>query len=229
MASHFTLTLDTQAPANPTLLLNSGSALTGDPVVAVSLGSTDLGGGANDLAQMRLWGDVDPTADPFVQPTEAASTWQAFAADYVVRFTASTGRKTLRARLKDDVCNTTVEFCDFIDLDLTSAVVTITTAIDRGRISKVAPCDSALFLWQTNQDFIAYQIRVVPSAGSPHLAGVALGTAHGSGNAAGVGVFPASTPITTVVNGADLEAASPGDTRKIVKVFVQSAAGVWSS
>lgn len=53
MASHFTLTLDTQAPANPTLLLNSGAAMTGAREVAVALSTSDYQAGARDVAQMR--------------------------------------------------------------------------------------------------------------------------------------------------------------------------------
>lgn len=229
MASHFTLTLDTSAPANPTLLLNSGAAVTGAQEVAVALSTTDFLAGARDVAQMRLWGDVDPAADPLVQAAEAASPWQTFVTDYVVRLSTGTGRKTIHARLKDDVCNTSPEFCDFIDLDLDSPVVSITTAVDRGRISKVAPCNAALFIWESSRAFVRYEVRVVPSPGSPHIAGVALGTTSGSSNVVGIGAFPSGTAITTVVNGADLEAASPGDTSKVVKVYVCDVNGVWSS
>lgn len=229
MSSHFTLTLDTQAPASPTLLLNGGAAVTGAAEVAVSLSTADYQAGARDVAQMRLWGDVDPAADPLVQPTEAASAWQTFTTDYVVRLTAGTGRKHLYARLKDDVCNETVPFTDWIDLDTTSPVVSIVTAVDRARISKVAPCSNALFLWEANRPFVRYEVRVVPSSGSPQQSGVLIGTGSGSANTSGVGAFPSATPISTVINGADLEAASPGDTTKVVKVFVRSADGVWSA
>jgi hypothetical protein len=229
VASHFTLTLDTQAPANPAILLNSGAAVTGAREVAVALSTADYQAGARDVAQMRLWGDVDPAADPFVQPTEAASVWQTFETDYVVRLSTGSGRKTIHARLKDDVCNESPEFCDFIDLDLDSPVVSITTAVDRARISKVAPCNAALFIWESSRAFVRYEVRVVPSPGSPHIAGVPIGTAHGSTGVVGVGSFPANAPMTTVINGADLEAASPGDTRKTLKVYVQDQNGVWSS
>lgn len=231
MSAHFTLTLDTQAPANPALLINSGAAVTGAREVAVALSTADYQAGARDVAQMKIWGAVDPTADPLVQPVEADSAWQTFDVDYVVRLSLGSGRKMIYARLRDDVCNETVPFSDFIDLDLDSPVVTITTAIDRGRISKTAPCNTALFGWQSSRAFTHYEVRVVPNPGSPHIAGVLIGTGHGSFGTAGSSVtpFPADTPMTTSINGADLEAASPGDTSKCVKVFTQDQNGVWSS
>ena len=229
MSAHFTLTLDTQAPASPTLLLNGGAAITGAQEVSVALSTADYQAGARDVAQMRLWGDVDPQADPLVQPEEEDSAWQTFTTDYVVRLTAGSGRKHLYARLKDDVCNETVVFTDWIDLDTDSPVVTIVTAVDKSRISKIAPCATALFQWEANLPFTRYEVRVVPSTGSPQQAGVLIGTGHGSGNTSGVGAFVAGTPITTVIHGADLEAASPGDTSKIIKVYVRTTDGTWSA
>lgn len=228
MSNYFYLTLDTQAPANPTILLNGGAVNTGSRDVAVSIGTTDYQSGARDVAQMRLWGDIDPAADPLVQPAEVDSAWQTYAADYAVRLSDGSGRKTVYARLKDDVCNETVEFCDFIDFDADLPVVSIVTAIDRGRISKVDPCAVASFQWEASRPFVRYEVRVVPTIGSPHQAGVVIGTAHGSMNTTGVGLFAAATPIVTQVHGADLEAASPGDTTKILKAFVQDQAGAWS-
>ena len=229
MSAHFTLTLDTQAPASPSLLLNGGAAVTGVPEVSVSLSTADYQAGARDVAMMRLWGDVDPAADPLVQVAEQDSAWQTFAVDYVVRLSAASGRKHLYARLKDDVCNETVAFTDFIDLNTLTPVVTIVSAVDKSRISKVAPCNTALFLWEANRPFVRYEVRVVPHNGSPQQAGVLIGTGNGSANTSGVGAFPATTSITTVINGADLEAASPGDTQKVIKVFVRDQQGVWSS
>lgn len=229
MSSHFTLTLDTQAPASPSLLLNGGAAVTGTQEVAVSLTTVDYQSGARDVAQMRLWGSVDPAADPLVQATEDVSAWQTFTTDYVVRLSPGSGRKYLYARLRDDVCNETVTFTDWIDLDTTSPVVTIVGAVDRSRISKVAPCNTALFLWEANRPFVRYEVRVVPTTGSPQQSGVLIGTGSGSVNTSGVGAFAAETPITTVINGSDLEVASPGDTTKVCKVFVRDANGMWSA
>lgn len=227
MTSFFTLELDTRAPATPSLVINGGAAVTGSRVVQVDLSSADYQAGARDVTEMKLWGSVDITADSLVGTTEDTAVWQSFNPTVAVMLSDLSGRKYLNARLRDDVGNETVAFSDFIDLDLTSPVVEITTAIDRGRISKVPPFDTAIFGWQSSQPFTDYQVRVVPSIGSPVAAGALIGSGHGSTNITDSGSFAANTPITTIIKGADLEAASPGDTTKVVKVFVR-AAGVWS-
>lgn len=224
MAASFTLTLDTQAPSHTALLIEEGAAQTGTQDVSVSISTP-----STDVTQMKVWGDVDPAADLAIQVAEADSTWLPYAEALAIRLSAGTGRKYLYARLRDDVGNVSLPFQDFIDFDPTLPVVDITTAVDRSRISKTAPYDAATFIWEASLDFVHYEVRVVPSHGSPHQAGVLIPVAGGSLNTSGSGAFIAETPITTTIRGADLEAASPGDTPKIVKVFVRTAAGTWSA
>lgn len=228
MSSYFYLDLDTRPPASPRLLLNGGAALAARREVVAALSTADYEDGTRDVAEMLLWGDVDPAADPLVQQAEGDSEWQEYQPEYVVRLSDGSGRKTVNARLRDDVCNATAVFCDSIDLDFDSPVVTISTGIDRARISKTPPCDSAVFEWYANRPFTMFEVRVVPGIGSPHQAGVPIPTAAGSVNTQGVGAFPADTAIATIVKGGDLEKASPGDAAKICKVFVRDADGVWS-
>jgi hypothetical protein len=228
MTASFNLTLDTQAPSNPALLINGGAALTGERVVWLRLTTADHLTGSNDVADMKVWGDLDPTADPAFQVAEGDAQWLPYTEQVAVMLSLGTGRKHLYARLRDDVGNPTLPFTDFIDYDPSIPVVTISTAADRGRISRVAPFDAATFVWESSVPFTAYQIRVVPTHGSPQQAGVVIPHAGGSINVQGNGEFPADTPIITTIRGDDLQAASPGDTTKIVKVFIQ-AGGVWSA
>ena len=229
MTAHFELVLDTTPPANPGLLINGGAAATGSQNVLLTLSTSDYDTGSRDVAEMLIWGDVDPTADALVQPDEAASPWQVYQPSRVIRLSAGTGRKYVYARLKDDVCNATVVFSDWIDLNTDLPNVSIVTPVDRAKISKTAPCDEATFAWQADRDFTAYMVRAVANAGSPQNSGVLIGTALGSANTSGAGAFPANTPITTVINGGDLQAASPGDTSKVIKVFCQDTSGAWSA
>lgn len=222
--SYFTLTLDTAAPANPSLLIAGGAAVTGDQVVPILLATPSL-----DVDQMKLWGDVDQDADPLIQQTEATSFWIDFRTDVAVRLSDFSGRKTIYARLRDDVGNETLAFSDFIDLDLSAPVVHITTGVDRGRISKVAGFDAATFTWEATQDFDRYEVRVVPSTGSPQQAGTIVPVTGGSLNVVADGPVAAYTPIITTIRGSDLQVASPGDGNKVVKVFVRDMTGKWSS
>jgi hypothetical protein len=226
MTASVTITLDTKPPASPTLLINAGSTVTGHRVVQIDASTADYEGGARDVRQMKVWGDVEP--DDVFGLRETDSLWLPYTPTLNLRLTDGNGLKTLFARLMDDVCNTTPIFTDSITLDLSSPLIQVVTAIDRARISKVAPCAQATFAWQANVAHDRYQVRVVPTIGSSHQAGVLLGTYYGSINTTGVGSFPADTPTTVVVAGADLEAASPGDTRKVLKVFVRGLDGKWS-
>lgn len=229
MTASFDLTLDTQAPANPSLLINGGAAVTGDPMVWVDLSTSDYLTGANDVLAMKIWGDVDLVADPSFTPQEADATWIAFDERVPVLLSAGSGRKYLYARFRDDVGNESLPFSDFIDLNIDIPTVSITTAADRDRISKVNPFHTTTFVWEANVPFLAYEVRVVPSHGSPRQAGVVLGTSGGSLGVSGDTRIEALTPVTTTITGGDLEAASPGDTVKVVKVFVQGVEGTWSA
>lgn len=230
MTASFNLVLDTQAPANPSLLINGGAAATGDRDVWLRVATADFGAGANDVFQMKVWGDVEPFVDSAIGAGEFDSQWLPFAEQVAVRLSPGQGRKHVSARLRDDVGNETPAFTDFIDYDTSIPVVTVLHPVDRSRISKVEPYDAATFTWEASVPIIAYQVRVVPSHGSPYQAGVPIRSAYGSENTVGNTVqVPAHTPIITTIRGADLEAASPGNTEKIVKVFAQDATGVWSA
>jgi hypothetical protein len=226
----FILTLDTKPPAAPALLIEGGVAVTGRRTVTVELSSADYLAGSRDVAEMKLWGDVEVGADPLVGAGEGDSFFQTYQPAYTIRLSAGAGRKTIYARLKDDVCNATVVFSDFIDLNLTVPVVTVVTPIDRAKISKTSPCDSAVFSWESSLDFDRYEVRVVPSVGSPQGAGAIIPMTAGSVHVAGDGqTWPADTALTTTIRGTDLATASPGDGDKKIKIFVRKAGTeVWS-
>ena len=199
MSASFTLSLDVQPPASPSLLINDGAAVTGDRAVWLTLSSADYVAGANDVSQMKIWGSVDPSADLTIGTEESASDWIAFAEQVPVLLSAGAGRKTLYARLRDDVANESPVVSDYIDLDLSTPVVDITTAIDRGRISKISPFDEAVFTWEVNMPVLEFSVRAVPSHGSPHQTKVQIGTTHGSLRTSGNSrIEPGEQVVTTV-------------------------------
>lgn len=226
---YFNLTLDTSPPADPAVLINSGAASTGSQNVLLTITTSDYTGGAADVTQMLIWGDVDPAADGTVQPTEGASAWIAFAETKVIRLSAGSGRKTIFVILQDDVGNPTVVFSDFIDLNVDVPIVSITTPVSNAKVSLISPFNQSTFSWEVDRAFVAYQVRAVPNAGSSNISGVPLGTTNGSSNVSGTGSFTANTPITTLIKAADLVAASPGNTTKVIKVFAQYEDGTWSA
>lgn len=228
MSSYFTLTLDTAPPANPSIVANGGAPSAAQPEVLIEVDTSDYQAGARDVTEMRLWGDVDLSADPSVQADELTSNWQPYRQLSVIRLSATPGTKTIYARMRDDVGNETLVVSTAITYNPDLLYVTITSPVTRSRISKVDGYDEATFVWEASGPITAYRVRVVPSIGSPVTSGVPLGAAFGSLNVSGDQALAAATPVTTTITGADLQAASPGDTDKVCKVFVRDESGVWS-
>lgn len=219
MSASFVLNLDTSPPASPSLLIEDGVLGTGSTVVLVTIGTADFQAGANDVAEMKLWGDVNPTGDLLVQPLEDASSWQIFGLVRTVVLVSGTGLRTIYLRLRDDVHNESAAVSASVYLDTSYPVVSIVQGIDYPRISRVPGYDTRQFTWHSNLDFIQSEVRVVPTASSPHTSGLLI---QGSGGGS------AGIEYQTLLSGADLEANSPGDGPKVIKVFVESVAGVWS-
>lgn len=218
MTASFTITLDTTPPAVPTLRIADGASRTADQVVAVQIGT-----GSADVDLARVWGDVDPAADPRIQPAEVDSAWMAYdPAPFAVQLSAGTGRKRLYARLADDVGNATATLTAFVDFDASLPRVTVTEPVTRARLSLVSGYDATSFGWQSSVSFTRYEVRLVPTVHAPHTAGPLLEAAEGT--------YPATTTRTTTLTAAQIRAAAPGDGPRIVKVFVRAeGSGTWSA
>lgn len=93
----------------------------------------------------------------------------------------------------------------------------------RTRISRVAGFDQTDVVWSSNLAFTGYQFRVVAADTDPVTAGVQveLNQSPAAGGASG-------TQYTSTLTDAEIEAVSPAEGAKIVKLFVQNATG-WSA
>lgn len=226
MASYFTLTLDTTGPASPSISLDSGAEYATAQLVTATIGTTD---GPTTGYQMKIWGDVDTTHNPSIQATEVASAWISYATSQQVKLSSGDGSKTVYLKIRDDVYNESAQASDTIILDMTLPVVTVSN-VSATKISKVAGKDTITFQFSGDTQFDAYKVKVVATSGAAHDTGTQIGTTNGSSNVSGSeGNYPAATPITVTIKGADLETASGGDGAKIVKVFIQDDAGNWSA
>ena len=222
MASFFNLTLDTTAPTGLTLSINNGAMYATSTAVQLTIGLTD---NPTTGYQMKIWG-IEGVAD------ESSATWETFATSKSVNLTSGDGLKTVHIKVRDDVGNETTQVSDSIQLDTTVPVVTI-TGPDKSKISKVTNFNKSIFSFTSDVEFVEYKVCIVPSNISTQESGTPIGTTGGSSNTSGSkeleGTFPATTPITVTLFGADVEEASSGDGVKIVKVFVKTAAGLWSN
>jgi hypothetical protein len=216
VASNFLLELDTTAPAGVTVSIDSGAASTGTRDVSVAIASS-----SPDAAQVKIYGDVDDSFAPSqYRASEANAPWITLASPHAVRLSTGDGTKTIRVKVRDDVDNPSGEQTDTITLDTSAAVPNVTAGPTPAKISKQAGKDSSQFTWTVDTTFTEYKVKLVPGTGSTHDQGTQIPTAGGSTFVAASGSFPAATPITTTIKGADLEAAAGSDGSHRIKVFV---------
>lgn len=221
MASYFNLTLDTTAPSGLTLSINDGAMYATSTSVKLTIGLDDS---VTTGYQMKIWG-IDGVN------SESSASWETFAKTKSVNLTTGDGLKTISIKVRDDVGNETSVVTDSITLDTTVPVVTV-TGPDKTKISKVTGFNKSIFSFMADTEFTEYKVCVVPANLSTQEAGTVIPTDGGSSNTSGASEdtpFEANKAIAVTVMGADLEAASSGDGTKIVKVFVKTAAGLWSN
>lgn len=218
MASYFTLTLDTTAPAGVTLAINDGALYTTSTTVTLTIGTTD---GTTTGYQMKIWGTAS-AAD------ESSASWETFATTKQIALSTGDGLKTVYIKIRDDVWNESAAVSDTITLNTVVPVVAI-TGPDLTRISKVAGKNLATLNFTADVEFTEYKVCVVPANNSTQDAGTVIPTTGGSVNTSGnEGSYPAETNIQVKVSGADLETAGAPNAANIVKVFVRNVAGTWS-
>lgn len=218
MASYFNLTLDTRAPSGLTLAINDGALYATSTAVKLTIAVEDE---STTGYQMKIWG-IDRVAD------ESSASWENFAPSKSVNLTSGDGLKTVYIKVRDDVGNESAQVSDTITLNTAVPVVTI-TGPDKSKISKVSGFNTAIINFTADVEFEEYKVCVVPQSNSTQDAGTLIPTDGGSINTSGsAGEYPASENIQVTITGTDLEAAASGDGVKIVKVFVKTAAGIWS-
>ena len=218
MASYFNLTLDTTAPSGLVVKVNGDNIYATSTAATLTLTMTD---GDPTGYQMKIWG-VEGVAD------EGSASWETYAASKSITLPAGDGLKTVHVKVRDDVGNESAEASDDITLNTKVPVVTI-TGPDKSKISKVEGFNKSIINFMADVAFEEYKVCVVPQNSSTQDAGTVIGTTNGSQNTSGSdGDYPASENIQVTITGADLEAAATGDGVKIVKVFVKTAAGIWS-
>lgn len=226
MATNFNLTLDTTAPADPSISINAAAPYTTAQAVTATIGTSD---GDTTGYQMKVWGDVDEAVNANIQEDEVDSAWISYSTSQAVTLSTGDGSKTLNVKIRDNVWNESSGASDTITLDTSVPVPNITIGPDVTKVSKISGKRTAAFSWQADVEFDEYKVKVVSASGSAHSTGTAIPTTNGSTNMSGnAGAYPATTNIASSIDGRDLELASSGDGVKIVKVFVKDTAGNWS-
>lgn len=225
MAAHVTIQLDTTGPQTPAVVLNSGDPNTTSRDVSAAITSSD-----GDAVMVKIYGDVDDAfATGSYRALEANAPWITLASPHSIRLAAGDGAKTVKIKLRDDVLNVSSEATDTITLDTSVPTIVVDDGPDPPKISKVDTADESVIVWHPDSDIVEYKVKVVSASGSAHSTGTQVPTTAGSSNVGAVVAVDADDPITTTINGTDLETASAGDGNKIVKVFGKDASGNWST
>jgi hypothetical protein len=258
MANYFTLTLDTQGPASPSVSINNGAtyATSLDRLVDATIGTSDS---VVTGYQMKIWGDLDlawAQANGIIKGTSiSASTADdailiAYSSAKQLKLKANTDpaiaeSKNINVRIYDDVLNPSSDVSTSIILDTQLPTVNI-TGPDVSKISEQSGKNVASFSFQVSEPFVEYKIKVVTSSGASHDTGTiipittdtgviptdeqsSISTTPGATSMTATGTFSANTPITVKINGTDLRTASSGDGQKIIKVFVKDQSNQWSA
>ena len=224
MANYFYLTLDTTAPANPSISLDGGAQYASQQLVTATISTSD---GVTTNYQMLIWGAVDVSHNANIQTLEGGSTWISYNTSQQIKLSSGDGSKTIYIKIRDDVHNVSSQASDSIVLDMTVPTVTI-TGPDVAKISKIAGKNVSSFSFTSDTDYVEYKVKVVGTTGATQDTGAVIGTVNGSVNMSATGTFTGATPIESQINGTDLELAASGDGQKIIKCFVRDSAGNWS-
>jgi hypothetical protein len=227
MATTFLLTLDTTGPAGVTLSIDAGATVTADQLVDLAIATTDT---PTTNYSMKIWGDLDDDEDQATyRAAEVDAPWIGYATSKTgIKVSDGDGVKTINIRVRDAVLNPSGIVSDTITLDTTAPITNVLEGPDPAVISKVEGARISTTTWTVDVDIVAYELRVVPAEDSVRAAGTLIGTANGSAQVSG-GAVAALEEVTSTIDGRDLEAASPGDGDKIVKVFGQDAGGSWTT
>ena len=226
MANFIYITLDTTAPANPTISIAGGAMFATSQLVSLTVSVADTN---TSNYQMKIWGDVDESYDNNIKKTEAESGWIPYSNNPQVKLSGSDGTKSISLRVRDDVHNASSIVVDDIKLDTNIPTVTVTNP-DVAKISKVAGKDTFSFNFSASEAFTEYKVKLVGSTGATQDTGTQIPMTNKSVNTSGTGAFTEATVTTVTIKGADLElAGATSDGQKIIKVFVKDTSGLWSA
>ena len=233
-ASSFNVVLDTTAPGGAALALNGGASTTTSVDITAALTTTD-----NPVTgyQILIWGTgVDPAFNASIQVAQGSSAWITptwtgagpFTANQAVRLATGDGSKSVSARIRDDVWNETGTLTQSITLDTTVPTVNWTVGPDVTKVSTISGKRTVNATFTVGAESItAWEVAVVANSGSARGSGTVIGTTNGSTGVTGAAKANGTTQAV-VLDARDIQAASAGDGTKVIKVFVQDAAGNWS-
>lgn len=247
MSSYVSVTLDTTGPKGVSVCINGDEQRTTDTQLTLEILCSD-----SDTTnyQMKIWSDVMEFT------TEESAQWEDYSREKIITFyneVLESKTVTVYVKLRDDVWNESEIASDSIDVYTQTPTVTI-TVVSRAKISKIPateydsaadrlfPRNTSLIGFTVDRDCDDLMIMVVedinasyddpsnvliPTNGSSNIQNADSEILTGSDGMQITSVYE-NGQYRAYIKGDDLEAASPVDGVKIIKIFAHEADGSWS-
>jgi len=179
--------------------------------------SSDLNSGFCNVAQMKVWGDIDLGMDGRIKATEGASEWMPFSRSLQIVTSAGAGIKTFNVRLKNSQGDVSLVASDSATLGSTVHASVLWTS-PRKHIG--AGTTSTQVWWSSSHDFTSYSVvavdNIYATSGVALLSGSNVNVSGGAGTAG-------TLMKTKIATASDFDRASISPLlsgRKIIKVFI---------
>lgn len=216
MVAYVAVDVDNQAPSQLSVTINGGLESTSNPEVQLLIQSWDWINGQRDLGDIIVWGDVDPSFDPFIGTTEAASYWRSFRPFVPVLLSVGSGTKTINVKVRDMTGNTATTSGSIAYTVPTEPVVTIVRRPVYDKYSLHAGYDEVEFTWRVDQNIDDYEILQVDNIYDERSQGTVLP----GQNLGGAPVAAGALTVTKVLT-SSLLLTRPYSGGKVMKIFTK--------
>lgn len=200
-------------PRSPEIMLAGGVARTETRDVPLIISTSDYGTGYNNIAEMKVWGDLDSGFYPeYFGATEGESRWQPFTPLKQIVLSAGDGTKSISAKIRNGTGVETPVMTDTVEL---SAGVPHASILWADGVRAPMMDGKVQFGWSSSHPYTAAAVCVVPSLYSKYGDGAVLQNYP----AGGAGEHQWFTQGVGDLLAQDLYPAQSGE--KPLKVFVQ--------
>lgn len=199
--------------------------------VVLGITHKDAFAGRRDVADMLVWGDIDPNSHPRIATSSGASAWMPFAPETPIVLSAGVGVKTINVRLRF-LSGRTVD--GSATYTLTAPGAPYVTMLRYPWRKYLTSADSVTLAWSCTHAVTAVQVAVAPSSDSDRSACTVLGAGtnvNGAVSAAAGAMVESSFTYATVLAATQANTSIPDLTdagQAWIKVFAQTALG-WTT
>lgn len=206
------------APEGADFTIAGGQESTPSREVTLTVSSSDHVLGANNVSDVKVWGDVQPNSNPYMGTLEGDADWFRFTPSVPIVLSAGAGVKTINVKIRNAAMLSTNTITRTITLLDSTPHVSVLWKTDRRTIRSGQVGRNFSLAWSASHDYTAFEVWTVSNL----LAGRNEGTLIASG-----GAGTAGSVVTTALDQDDFEGGN-GTGVRMGKVFIQ-VGGAWYS